>query len=602
MVALGGIPLYTHLSPFVNDSGSTVSENAKIKLMATTDYTDNIFVNNSGSRYGEPVARDSEYYRKNKCFMDEEQLDQLHQFLASQGVVRHQWIVDTYWTLYENYPHGFDLLEAAAKSAHKYGIEFYAEIKPFEGGGFGTVLPHTLPFPKNAVAFKDIRGIIPRARRFVAANPSLCLKRRSGTYESEDQIAAIRLVKSDEKPTRIKAQHLAVFTSDTNNHFEPYVGPVTFRETVEKRYRFPYWRQCRVLHLDDLKIPKGHKYILIKSSLADSGADFGNEKGNIVELVNSEGKILPHTLSTGPVQLEQHYDSFYKSKVLQKLLPYLQLPEVLAEINDPVKMKEHYRDFYGFGEYYLTDWLTLDKQGYIALAYGKPEYLSGNLHPIYPEVRRHWLELVQFCLNRGVDGINFRVSNHTRSPEPWEYGFNQPTLDTVGGNMEYAVISKVNGDAYTQFLREARDLIKNKGKSITIHLTADMLMDDNRPNKLSSNPFNFDWQWKAWVKEIADELEFRGVFKLRPWNLEKVLDIFSAETRANNKPFYFQGDFHGMKYEGPFYNVEEELKRVKKHPGLDGYVLYETAYFTRVNDEGKVEGSPGMVNVLSENI
>ena len=601
MVALGGLPLFTRLSPLVNDSDNPVSEKNKMKLMATTDYTDNIFVNNNGSRYGEPVARDSEYYRENKCFMDKEQLDRLHQFLASQGVVRHQWIVDTYWTLYENYPHGFDLLEEAAKSAHKYGIEFYGEIKPFEGGGFGTVLPHSMPFPKKAVAFKDIRGIIPRACRFAAANPLMCLKRRPGTYECEDPIASIRLVKSDDKPTCIKSQHLTIYTSAANNHFESYTGPVTFSETVEKRYRFPYWRKCRVLHLDNLRIPQGHKYILIKYSSADSKGNFSNEKGNIIELVTSDGKILPHTLSTGPVQLEQHYESLYKSEVLRKLLPYLQQPEVQEEINNVERMQEHYRDFYTFGEYNLTDWVTLDKQGYLALACGKPEFMLGNLHPVYPEVRKHWLELVQFCLDRGVDGINFRVANHTRSPELWEYGFNQPVLDATSGDMEYPVINKVNGDAYTQFLREARSLIKSKGKSVTIHLTADMLMDDNRPNKISSNPFNFEWQWKTWVKEIADELEFRGVFKMRPWNLKKVLDIFSAETRVCNKPFYLQGDFHGMKYEGPFYNVEEELKlNAEKHPGLDGYVLYETAYFTRVNDKGEVEGSPGIKKVLSE--
>jgi hypothetical protein len=72
--------------------------------------------------------------------MNKEQLEELHKGLASLGVSRHQWMFDTRTILYENYTHGFDLLAEAADSAHKYGIKFYAEIKPFEGGGFGTPL------------------------------------------------------------------------------------------------------------------------------------------------------------------------------------------------------------------------------------------------------------------------------------------------------------------------------------------------------------------------------------------------------------------------------------------------------------------------------
>ena len=92
--------------------------------------------------------------------MNRTQLDELHAVLASLGVSRHQWIVDTFWTLYEDYPHGFNLLKEAANSAHKYGIEFIAEIKSFEGGGFGSILPHSLPVPEGGAAV-DIRGIFP---------------------------------------------------------------------------------------------------------------------------------------------------------------------------------------------------------------------------------------------------------------------------------------------------------------------------------------------------------------------------------------------------------------------------------------------------------
>ena len=560
------------------------------RLFATTDFGDNILINHQGNRYGAPVIRTDDFYRNNRCFMNRKQLDELHKYLASLGVTRHQWIVDTIWTLYENYPQGFDLLAEAAKSAHKYGIEFYAVIKPFEGGCFGNILPNSMPCPAGSGAMKDLRGIFPAVRPFVAANPSLSLKRRPGTFECAEAVSTIRLVKNDDKPTRLKGEHFSILTSPSNNQFVPYSGPVSFYETIEKRYRFPYWRYCRILHLEKLVIPAEHRYILVRCSMADSSGDFSNEKGNIIELAGPDGQLIPHTLSTGPVRLEDH-EGFYHSKLLRQVVRYLQLPEIQAEISDQKSMREHYRDYYSFGGYNTADIITLDKEGYVAAACGKPAYMPGQLNPVYPEVREHWLSLIRFCLDRGVDGINLRISNHTISTENWEYGFNEPVMRLAGGKRDYSTISRINGDAYTLFLREARKLVKSRGKSLTLHLETNLLMPDDRPGKISSYPFNFEWQWETWVKEIADEFEIRGIYELRPWRMKKAIDIFGSATGAAHKPLYLQGDFHGMTFDGPFASVEAEIEIVNSHPGLAGYVFYETANITRLNENGTIEGS-----------
>ncbi|NLP09530.1 hypothetical protein GX408_03930, partial [bacterium] len=103
-------------------AGSRPLSGNRKKLFATTDYTDNI---------------------ANGLFT-RAHLDRLHEYLKAMGVTRHQWIVDTIWNLYEG---PFDLLAEAVQSAHRHGLEFYAEINPFEGGGFTDVLPHSLPTP-----------------------------------------------------------------------------------------------------------------------------------------------------------------------------------------------------------------------------------------------------------------------------------------------------------------------------------------------------------------------------------------------------------------------------------------------------------------------
>ncbi len=117
---------------------------------------------------------------------------------------------------------------------------------------------------------------------------------------------------------------------------------------------------------------------------------------------------------------------------------------------------------------------------------------------------------------------------------------------------------------------------------------------------LSSDPYNFEWQWETWVKEIGDAFEIRGIFQVRPWNMVKVIDIFSAATRNVHKPLYLQGDFHGMTFDGPFASSEAEIEMVKNHPGLDGYVFYETANITRLNDNGQLEGSSGIEDILKK--
>lgn len=581
---LGTIAFSSAKAPFMQTSSTTSTIPKGKKLIATTDYEGNV--------------------EREQVFFNRTQMDEMHKYLSSIGVTRHQWIYNTNRTLYDIGPSGFDTLAEAVESAHTHGLEFYALIKPFEGGGSGaTWLPHSMPFPNGSIALKDMRGIYPIARPFVARNPHMCLKRRPGSYEFHGPVTSIRLVKGDDQPTRIRPEHLSLWTSSSNNRFSRYKGPLTFRESIEWRPTFPgpqslqvIGNQYHILHLEGLKIPVDHKYILVRCSLFDEHGDFTNERGNIVELVGPDHENIPFILSTGPIDYEALREELLhpRSPIVSR---YFQLPEVQAILKDSRKWKEHFQDFYYFGERKLTDLFTLDKEGYVAVACGKPEYLLGNLHPIYPEVREHWLDMVRYCLDRGVDGINIRQAQHTVSAERWEYGFNDPVLEAAGGKTDYVSICRVNGDAYTQFLREARNLIKNRGKSLTIHLNAQMLAPDDRGNILRYPP-NFEWQWEKWVREIADDLDFRGYWFLRPWNLPPVLDKFISVAKAENKPLYFQGRFRELTFDGPNHRLRWELELIRNYPELAGFNIYETLEFTRINQNGEFEGSPDVANLI----
>lgn len=550
----------------------------KKKLLATTDYYDNI------------IGQSEFFSRKH--------LDDLHAYLCTLGVTRHQWMYNTGFNFYDQDAGRMDLLAEAAASAHRHGLEFYAVLKPFEGGGTGVTFPHSLPLPEGAVAVKDIRGLFTNATPFLAKHPHLCLQRRPDPGRCQGPVAAIRLVKGDDQPTRIQKEHLSIWTSSCNNGFRRYQGPISFRESVEWRPCFPKSKFCRVLHLEGLALPADQTYILVRCAVADSAGDFTNERGSIIELENRQGQSVPFMMSSGPVAYEAHRKSIEQLRWLE-IMRYLQLPSVRALFQEPEQAKKHYQDFYGFDERHKWTALhTLDQSGYIAVACGKQEYMTGNLHPIYPEVRRHWLEMARYCLDRGVDGINIRTSNHVRSPEAWEYGFNEPVLQAAGGRSDYPTIRRINGDAYTLFLREARDLVKSRGKSLTVHLYSQMLLPDDRPEQLYYIPPNFDWQWQTWVREIADDLEFRGAWTLRPWNLRQVIETFSAVTKAAGKPFYFQGNMKELGLHGPYHFTRQELETIVAMPEVDGFVLYETANFTRMNKTGGLDTSTDLANLM----
>jgi len=546
-------------------------------LLATTDYFDNI------------LGRSQLFSRKH--------LDSLHHYLRAIGVDRHQWMFNPVYTFYDPIPDGFDLIREAVASAHAHGLEFFAVLKPFEGGGSGNALPLSSPTPKGVRFVKDMRGIHPVVRALVAERPQWCLQRRPGTFRAVGPVASIRLVKQDDKPTRLKPEHLSLWTSDKNNNFQRYDGPISFRETVEWRSGFPKSRFCRVFHLEDLRLNAKHPYLLIRCSLADGDGDFANERGKLVELINDQHAEIPIILSSGRTGFTSMRDQY--PEIWDTILPYFQSPEVKKILQEDGGAGL-YRDFYAFEERQkVTEVHVLDKVGYVAVACGKPEYLTGNLHPIYPEVRRYWLDMLRFCLDRGVDGVNIRTANHSRSPEAWEYGFNAPVLQAAGGRTDYPTVRRINGDAYTLFLRQARDLVKSYGKSITIHLYSQMLMPDDRGEQLSYIPLNFDWQWQTWVQEIADDLEFRGAWTLRPWNLRKVLETFSSVTQASGKPFYFQCNMKELGFAGPHRFTAAEIEMVKRNPALDGLVLYETANFTQMEKEG-ILGSEDLASLLKE--
>jgi len=500
-------------------------------------------------------------------------------------------------------------LAEVVDAAHANGINCYAVCKPFEGGL--TQLPHNLPRPDDVPVLDHATGLVPRVDPFVAENPELRLRRRPETSDPGGPISTIRLVKETDEPTQVSGEDLSVLTSQTIADFDPYEGPVTVSESVEWRNYYQSGRDCRVITIEDLAIPEEKRFIVVRYHDAGPEGDFTNELGRLVELETDSGDRVLTTpgLGPGPNQLSRFPDIYYRTS------PYLRHPEVREAVEE--SLADHHYTFETHGvdatRVHTLDEIDTDSGGYsdaesadfgsVAVMRGKPEYLLGNLSPAYETVRDHWLDIVRECIAAGVDGVNFRLQNHTRSHEHYEYGYNDPVCDRGAGQIDHAAVARRNGDAYTTFLRDAASLLAEHGCEIGVHLSVEIFADDERPHGFRGNhgvmhiPRNFDWQWKTWINEFADYVELRSFGNVRPWRRERIVDRIAATIAQTERsiPLLYQSDELFSAWETPpetaWEGLRSEVEFVRDHPEIDAFVLYETRDLTRLDDDGSLVGS-----------
>jgi hypothetical protein len=546
------------------------------------------------------VATDffDEVHHTGVCY-DERQIDELMAGVAKLGARRVEWIVDMIWSFYDEdgYPGGFDLLQAAVDAAHRHGLEFFALLKVFESAINDRELPDSWPQPEGACVVRDAGGLIPIVWPFVVEHPEYCLERMPGEWDPPGPVREICLVKGDTNPGGLRGEDLSIWTSETNGDWRRYDGPVTVSESVEYR---PYWRwqrMSRVITLSGLDIPEGHRYIEIRVDADLGEGDFTNDAGSLVELIGPGGRAIPSTPEFADKGFVPGPHDWSKRLPLTR---YGQMPEVQKLAGDPDAVAESFRSMRCFQYQHTRPCIVrLDERGRFAVARGKAERIP-MLHPIYPEVRRHWCDQVTYCLDRGVDGINIRPTTHYKCHEEWAYGFNKPVLDACEGRVNLAAAARVNGDALTDFMREAAGIVHGRGRKFAVHVTSSMLRPDDE-GRIPATPPMFEYQWSTWAREIADEIEWRGAFAYFPDNLRRISDEIALVARETGKPWVYQSNRRIVGFDGPHFALADDLAAAKAIPGVTAWQLYETANFTRLDDDGHVVFSPGIETVCRRN-
>ncbi len=525
-------------------------------------------------------------------------IDGLMEQSAAMGATSHEWVLDTIWGMYDGDYNGYDLLETACAAAHRHGMQFVVVFKPFEGGlaGGPCVYPGQMPRPKGVPIIEAMGGFVTEVRPFVADNPHLRQARRSDDGDPGGRIAAIRLIKGDDRAAEFERQSLRIAVGRENGRFEEYSGTFTVAERLEYRPGYPYSDDLkRVIELTGLDVPGDIKFLKITCSARGDEGNFGNEIGDMIELVNASGDLIPSTPACGRASIEALYKRARVTAAVG-ISRYSTTPELRQLIDDPDQFVAL------CGEAYRFDWdgvsdFVFDREGVLAVARGKPRHIIGSLHPAHPEVRQHWLDHLRFCLQRGVDAVNIRIASHNRPPDPWAYGY-ADTTDGSPSPTNLAELAERNGDAFSTFVREAADLMHANGKQLGVHAEGGFFY----PEYLccvGPVPLNFDWQWQHWIRDCADFVELRGVNKLRPFAIREVVDRIGSVANKAGKPFIYQS-MRGspVHFDGPYPALEAELSWLSNHPLVTAYNLYETNNFIRFNPTGQLESSPAITKLM----
>src|SRR5205085_1189650 len=107
---------------------------------------------------------------------------------------------------------------------------------------------------------------------------------------------------------------------------------------------------------------------------------------------------------------------------------------------------------------------------------------------------------VNELLDAGVDGIDLREENHsTHTDYPEDYGYNPGVIEACQGDVIKNNIARVRGDAYTQFLRKAKELCASRGKPLRINFQLDWYRPNQPLYRALAYPANIDYQWQRWI-------------------------------------------------------------------------------------------------------
>lgn len=536
-------------------------------------------------------------------------IDRMMAWYASCGIRRIYWI-HYHDVLLTHAIAGSEqsALELAAAAARRHGMSFWSQLRVFETGLAMTYMPYSLPLGDRP-SLEMLQGSSCLLSPFVMDHPEWRIARRPAAQMTKprgDQVARIDLIKEDDAPTRIRAEDLELWTSAINGNFRRYTGPRRFDERVEQRLE----GARRVLSLSDLELASDQRYLLVRCSRRDEAPDFRQASDAIMELRDANGDLLPATPDRGLYTNKQQrrmirliaYEVYGDWQALDEHLPEIRPNPDL----DPTRLSFTFNS--GFdGPRMALDGTpgTLSWHDGIAFrALGQDDYLPGSLHPAHPEVRAYWLDWVQAAIDAGADGATVRILNHSSWQQDKEnFGFNAPALalyeerygQTAPADVDFQRLRQINGDCFTEFLREAAERLHAHGCELQAHVCSLLGDAAKLATGLNHYPWQFAFDWERWIDEqVVDSILFKppaasyGRGGAPDAGEMAFFERVARKTAAAELPLVFESRLPVSPTEDAFEPdvVGRNISLAWAHPAVQAINLYEGASIYWLSDDG----------------
>jgi len=548
------------------------------------------------------------YVMKAKGRLRPENIDAIMVRLAELGITRVYWIhhAEDYIVPQPLTDPNVDLIERAVKAAHRQGLKIYLLFKPFETGQTSSFcFPPGIKLPPDIVTIESLGGTHGMVAPFLAKHPQFRLQRRLRDEWKDKEIAVIKLVKSDARPTILTKEDLEVYTSDINGRFERMTGEYGFQDAVEERGD----KSVRILTLSGLGIPASQRYFLIRADIEKERRDFANAADRIIELYDPNGDLVPCTWDEGDIsrdRLKTSLGYFFSLRYGKQTEPGEWIPDWYGS--------SAANSGFAFDQGNPVATKTIVR---IAVAKGKNEYLIGAMHPVYPEVRKYWIdEILRRGVEAGVDGVDIRICNHSSyCSEGAAYGFNPPIVeeykarhgvDILAESYDADKLKQLNGEYFTLFLRELRAVLEDRNVPLQVHVNG-ILRPGHFREYRNQIPATFRFDWQTWIAEdIADSI----ALKYLPWPKgaggeadDRLDETFRNEVlefaRKHEKPVFDNVRLYMSRQNVPY--LRGRLKQAWDDPRVDGVVLYEGPRFVSANTKtGEAQVIPLIREVLQD--
>ena len=564
---------------------------------------------------------------------DVELLANLLDRLSWMGVRRVYWLyysADMWQTFAARQPTTRQTLEilgdpmaVTCQLAHERGMQFYAIIKAYETG-----LSHAIPAgrarARGQTGLPAIGGVYTWIHPWVMARPELRVRARAGDLPAgleQVPVQRIQLRQKDLAPVRIKPENLQIWTSEDNDGYRKRDVSFSLSEEVESCPRDARdilgnlvtrkGDAVRVLNVTDLHLLD--PFIAVTTDLKDESGSFRNTALEMVRAFGPGDQPLP-------IVVASHKGLWERPRDLRT--GYLTYDggigdiNVCLDVNNSGQICVHCREagVTDCGQNPVRPDTEFCRDGVIAFARGRNAYLPGALCEAYPEVQELWLGWVGECLRAGVDGVDWRISNHSCwTDRPEVYGFNAPILEEYrrryGKNPDRepydpVLLGDLRGEFYDQFLRRVKNRLSAAGRRMQVHLEVESFRPDAAQARWRTRPGNITFHWRRWLRSgLADEATMMGV----NWMPERMISDglgqqMLDEAQAAHVPVHLRHPVWWSRDGGVH---AERLEHVYQSGKLAGYNLYETGAMydgESLDHNGRLRFYPGLIEGIRAGI